>query len=264
MGREIENRVMGLLDGSPTGVFNRQIFDGLSSMVDYTDLSDDLWRDDVPALVARALKGSVAPAAICTHPHLIPTLKSELIRVGSHISTCSVTGSFPSGNQDPASLAGEVSELVQVGAEEIDIVAPYETLLETGGVEAIVKATSLCAEAAQSSLLKVIIESGQLEDLDLIYRAARAAAENGADFVKTSSGRTAEGASEAHVAAIALAVLDSGDLVGIKVSGGVSSPAFALRLNQIVVTALGEAWNDQALFRIGSSSFGGSNSGSSY
>lgn len=264
MTSEIANRVHDLLAltperWSPTVPACEEKH--LYSMVDYTNLATDLTPSSGSELVQAALRAPVPPAAICTHPHVISGLKEELMRVNPSVNACSVTSSFPRGDVTPEAIATEVAEVVQAGADEVDIVAPYLGLKSNPSMQLISEVTQAAESSRGDAILKVIIESGEIHDLDLVYQASFAAANAGADFVKTSTGKTSVGATREHVAAIALGISDSGKQVGVKASGGVSDPAFALDLLHIVVTELGPLYDDQALFRIGSSSFGNPSSG---
>ena len=264
MTSEITTRINDLLDRAPKrrspSVLECEL-KHLYSMVDYTDLSTDLTSSSASDLVQSALRAPVRPAAICTHPHVIPALKEELLRVSPAVSACSVTSSFPRGDVTPEAVATEVTQAVQAGADEVDIVAPYLGLKSNPSMQLIAEVTRAAEESRGDAILKVIIESGEVDDLDLIYEASRAVANAGADFVKTSTGKVPVGATRHHIAAITLGISDSGRQVGVKASGGVSDPAFALDLLNIVVTELGSLYDDQAMFRIGSSSFGDPSSG---
>ena len=70
--------------------------------------------------------------------------------------------------------------------------------------------------------LKVILETGELKTLDLIRKASEDALEHGADFLKTSTGKTAEGASleAAKVMLEVIAKTEGERKCGLKISGG--------------------------------------------
>ncbi len=57
-------------------------------------------------------------------------------------------------------------------------------------------------DATGDELLKVILETGELSDLDTVRAATRLAIDHGADFVKTSTGKTPVSATPAAVRAM--------------------------------------------------------------
>ena len=71
----------------------------------------------------------------------------------------------------------------------------------------------------------MILETGELAEPSLISRASRIALAAGADFLKTSTGKTRHHASPAAAALMLAAIADDGRRAGLKVSGGVGSIA---------------------------------------
>lgn len=106
--------------------------------------------------------------------------------------------------------------------------------------------------------LKVILETGALESPETIRAAARAAIEGGADFLKTSTGKISVGATPEAVRVLAEVAREAheatGNLVGIKVSGGVRTAADASRYMMIVARELGLDALNRHNFRFGASS----------
>lgn len=82
-------------------------------------------------------------------------------------------------------------------------------------------------ELVNNGILKVIIETGELEDLELIRKASKINLESGADFIKTSTGKSSKGCDIYSFASICesldLFAQKTGELKGIKASGGISS-----------------------------------------
>jgi deoxyribose-phosphate aldolase len=112
-------------------------------------------------------------------------------------------------------------------------------------------------EAIGDKLLKVIVESGLLSDYELIFKASMIAMDAGADFIKTSTGKTSISATPETAYVICRAVSDfyseTGIRVGFKAAGGISRPEDALIYYQIVNQCLGPEWLGNKLFRIGAS-----------
>jgi deoxyribose-phosphate aldolase len=138
----------------------------------------------------------------------------------------------------------EVKSSLELGADEIDVALPR-------GIDDAHSEVTAFREAAGTARLKVIIETGELDSLDEVARIARAAIEGGTDFVKTSTGtERAPGASIDATQALA-SVVGAHDAVGIKVSGGISTPDIAFAHMEVAERALGNL--DPRRFRIGAS-----------
>ena len=106
-------------------------------------------------------------------------------------------------------------------------------------------------------VLKVILESGQISDPLLLSETAHAVLEAGADFLKTSTGKSEVGATPT-AAAIFCRVLSSwekthGERRGFKASGGIRTLQDAQTYMDIYLTETGREHIDAAHFRIGAS-----------
>jgi deoxyribose-phosphate aldolase len=112
--------------------------------------------------------------------------------------------------------------------------------------------------AAGNVCLKTILETGEIQDYQSIVSAAEMAIKCGADFVKTSTGKSQIGATPEAVQAICDAVKahaeQTSTMVGVKVSGGIRSLDQAQKYSDIVRQKLGEEWLKPQFFRIGASS----------
>ena len=95
---------------------------------------------------------------------------------------------FPHGNDDIEIAVAETKAAVAYGADEVDVVFPYRTLIagdEKTGFELVKQCKAACGDV----LLKVIIETGELKEEGLIKRASEISIEAGANFIKTSTGK---------------------------------------------------------------------------
>jgi deoxyribose-phosphate aldolase len=106
--------------------------------------------------------------------------------------------------------------------------------------------------AAGAAVWKAILETRALTT-DQIEPLARLAIEAGADFLKTSTGKTVPGADPASFEAMARATAAAGRPVGVKASGGVRTAADARRYLSIVREVLGHGGATPGRFRIGAS-----------
>ena len=103
--------------------------------------------------------------------------------------------------------------------------------------------------------LKVIIESGALESVERIREASIIAIDNGANFIKTSTGKIKTGATPEAVATILDTILAYGvkESVGLKISGGVRQLDDLPPYLDLITQKAGEAWLHPAHVRIGTS-----------
>jgi deoxyribose-phosphate aldolase len=224
----------------------------LLALLDLTSLNDNDDADGIRRLAALASTAAGSVAALCIWPRFIGVARAALH--GKPVPVATV-GNFPSGLGDPQSVAAETAQSVASGADEVDVVFPYRALLagDAAAGPTLVRASKA---ACGGRLLKVILECGQLGSPDLIQRAAELAIEGGADFLKTSTGKTKPGptleAASAMLDAIAAAKA-RGVSVGFKVSGGVGTIAQAQAYLDLYERRFGAGSANAATFRIGSS-----------
>lgn len=189
-------------------------------------------------------------AAVCVYGRFVATAFEAL--VDTPIAVAAVAMGFPHGQSPLAARVLEVEAAVADGASEIDMVIQRGEALRGNwaSVEREVRAARLAAPDAK---LKVILETGELVDGDVIYRATRTVIDAGADFVKTSTGKIAVGATPQAAYAMLRAIRESGTVTGIKVAGGIRTTRAALLYAALVEDVLGDEWLDPSLFRIGGS-----------
>ena len=149
----------------------------------------------------------------------------------------------------------EVAMAVENGADEIDVVMNAGEMVEGEFDRLANDLELLCREAGQEVTFKVIIESGMLETPEDVYRASMLAILSGADFVKTSTGKSAYGATPKSVICNAIKdyYLQTGINVGIKLAGGIRTVDDAVLYYTIVENMLGREWLTPSLFRFGAS-----------
>jgi deoxyribose-phosphate aldolase len=187
----------------------------VAAAVDHTLLKPEATQADVMALVAQAAELGVY--AVCVSPSMVPIAEAAAPE-GLHIA--SVAG-FPSGKHLSTIKADEAAQAVAAGADEIDMVIDVGAAV-SGDYEAIRADVAAVRAAVADAVLKVIVESAALLSLageDTLVSTCRAAADAGADFVKTSTGfHPCGGASVRAVELMAAAV---GPRVAVKASGGI-------------------------------------------
>jgi deoxyribose-phosphate aldolase len=220
-------------------------------LLDLTDLSDTCSEARIDALCRDARTGGVA--AICVWPRFVTQGKQALSGTGIRIATVI---NFPEGGEDSARAAEDAAEAFRDGAGEIDLVLPYRAFLR-GEVGVARDAVEAVREACPDALLKVILETGELREPDPIRAAADLALAAGADFLKTSTGKSPVSATPEATRILLDAVSASGRPAGVKISGGLRTVEDAAAYLALADRAMGPAWARPATFRLGASSLFG-------
>jgi deoxyribose-phosphate aldolase len=193
-------------------------------------------------------------AAVCLYPQLVSVAAAQLAGTGVHVA--SVAGSFPAGLGPLDARLREIAEVVELGADEVDIVLNRSLFL--GGRYAQAYEELIAARAAAGdALLKVILETGELGSYDRIRQASMLAMAAGADFIKTSTGKIGTGATLPSALCMMEAARDfhrqTGVEVGVKVAGGVRKSKNAVQYLTLLYETLGPDWMTPDRFRIGAS-----------
>ena len=202
----------------------------LAKYIDHTLLKTDAQRADVTKLIEEAKAYHFA--SVCVSPIWVSFVSEALRDTG--VKTCTVIG-FPQGATPSAVKAFETKQAIADGADEVDMVIAVGKLKD--GDHAYVKADieAVVRAARGKALTKVIIETCLLTDEEK-RRACLLAKEAGADFVKTSTGFAAGGATAADVKLMRESV---GAAMGVKAAGGIRSRADAEAMLAAGATRLG-------------------------
>ena len=200
------------------------------SMLDLTTLEGA----DTPGKVRHLCAKAVCPAptmpeipsvaAVCVYPALVAVATRAL--QGTGVTTAAVATGFPAGQTSLDVKLRETEDAVAAGADEIDMVISREAFLAGDDArvqEEIVRVKEACGDAH----LKVILETAELGSYDHVRHASMLAMEAGADFIKTSTGKAASGATPGVSLVMLEAIRDYADRtgrpVGFKAAGGVST-----------------------------------------
>jgi len=193
-------------------------------------------------------------AAICVYPSLVPIVRENL--TAKNINIAAVGACFPSSQTFLSVKAAECELTVHKGADEIDIVISVGSFLEKD-YQKVATEIEVIKHAIGESHLKVILETGELLNTENIYKASIVAMESGADFIKTSTGKTPISATPEAVYTMCYAIKQyyekTGRKVGIKPSGGMSISEDSIIYYLIVKEILGTKWLNNKLFRLGAS-----------
>ncbi len=203
---------------------------------------------DVEALCAKAIgpAGRGHTAAVCVWPRLAGLARSLLpaaVRVAA-------VANFPAGGSDVQRAVRDAGQIAAAGAQEVDVVIPYRDLTAAPALLTAVRRVS------EGLTLKVILETGALQDPALIGRACRIALDAGADFLKTSTGKTAQSATPQAARLLLQAIADDAlarDRVGFKPSGGIRSVTDAAVYIALTAELLGAQALTPQRFRVGAS-----------
>jgi len=141
-----------------------------------------------------------------------PCYVEEAAMYAPEVTLATVIG-FPHGQDSTAAKHGGAVDAWQTGADELDMVLNVGRL--KAGEDERVQSDVAEVVAAVPIPVKVIIETALLDDEEK-HRACEAAAEAGADFVKTSTGFADGGATVEDVELMA-------EYLPVKASGGVGS-----------------------------------------
>lgn len=221
------------------------------SLLDLTNLNDDCTNQDIDALCAKAQTQFGNTAAICIWPRFVSYAKPLLAKANIKIAT---VVNFPNGGVDTNKVEVETLNAIGDGADEIDLVFPYEAFL-AGDIETasdqIARIKAICGS---QTLLKVIIETGELKTDDAIESASHLAIENGANFIKTSTGKVAVNATLHSAKIMMQAIADSKKEIGFKPAGGLKTTQDAANYLDMADEILGKNWASPNTLRFGASS----------
>lgn len=202
----------------------------LSPLIDHTLLKPEATGAQVEVLCAEAL--AYGFASVCVNSVWVP-LAASLLR-GSPVRTCTVVG-FPLGASLSVAKAAEAEAALQAGAQEIDMVLSVGQA-RSGDWDAVRRDLETVRRAVPApAVLKVILETCLLDEAQKT-RACELAKEAGLDFVKTSTGFSTGGATEADVALMRSTV---GPNLGVKASGAIRTYEVALAMVRAGATRLG-------------------------
>lgn len=221
------------------------VFKQIIPLIDLTSLNSDDTAQTITALChqTRTQYGDVA--ALCVYPQFV-TLAKQLI---PNIKIATVVN-FPAGNDDLASTLIDIDAALKLGADEIDLVMPYQYLLKDD-LPYVTNFLTKCREATPTTL-KIILEAGALSAAQIAI-ATRIAINCGADFIKTSTGKIATGATLEAAKIILEEISKLNPNCGIKLSGGIKNFSIAEEYLSLIKNLMGEAWISPQHVRFGAS-----------
>ena len=264
--KEAIARHLELIASGLDQVVNNEVLKECFSIMDLTTLSPKDTPSSVKKLVEKVNSFAVdypsypLPASVCVYPNFASVVRKTRKNPALHVTT--VAGCFPSSQSFLEVKLREIELAVREGADEIDIVLALNSFLEgdyeTAGKEILASRECIdkvAAELGRPVVLKVILETGLLVTPERIADASFLAMENGADFIKTSTGKVEVNATPMAAYVMCQCIKkfyeQTGRKVGFKAAGGISSAMDAVCYYSIVSTILGKEWLNKSLFRFG-------------
>lgn len=153
-------------------------------------------------------------ASVCIPPSYVKRVKEY---AGDQIKICTVIG-FPNGYHTTAVKEYETKDAILNGADEIDMVINLGDVKD-GNYQLVLEEIKTLKKACGDKVLKVIIETCLLTN-DEKRKLCQTVTEAGADYIKTSTGFSTDGATLEDIRLFAENV---GEQVKIKAAGGISS-----------------------------------------
>jgi deoxyribose-phosphate aldolase len=203
----------------------------IAKTIDHSLLKPEL--DDAFVEEGCRLAARYDVASVCVPP--VHVRRAAAILAGTDVKVGTVVG-FPHGYPTTETKVAETRQALAEGATEIDMVIQIGAL--KSGRDAEVKADiAAVVEVAHAAgaIVKVIFENAYLTDDEKI-RACRLTEAAGGDFVKTSTGFAATGATHDD---LRLMRANTSPRIGVKAAGGVRSLDALLEVMALGVTRIG-------------------------
>ncbi|HUO46387.1 MAG TPA: deoxyribose-phosphate aldolase [Acidimicrobiia bacterium] len=230
-------------------------------MMDLTTLEGK----DTPGKIAQMSSKAMRPdpvdpsipavAAVCVYPAMVPHAVEAVAESG--VKVASVATYFPSGQVDTRLKLEETRKVVAAGADEVDMVIDRGSFLSGAYFKVFDEIRRLKEVCGDEVKLKVILETGELGNLDEVRRASFLAMTAGADYIKTSTGKI----QPAATLPVTLVMLESirdfylttGIQIGMKPAGGIRTSKEAIKFLVVLNETLGSGWMHPDWFRFGAS-----------
>lgn len=200
----------------------------IAASVDHTLLAQGATWEEIRQLCQEAVEYQTA--SVCIPPCYV---KQAAEYLKGRVPVCTVIG-FPNGYQTTAVKGYETRDAIENGADEIDMVINIGWVKDRK-YEQLEDEIRSIKFACGDKILKVIIETCLLTEEEKI-EMCRVVTAAGADYIKTSTGFSTQGATFADVALFAEHV---GPQVKIKAAGGISSLEDAQRFLDLGASRLG-------------------------
>lgn len=222
----------------------------LISLLDLTSLNDSDTDGVIQTLCGKAVTSFGHVAAVCVYPRFVGLAKTCLKQQAVAVAT---VANFPMGTAESSDVMIEIDASLAAGVDEIDLVIPYQDYI-AGNSEQTVLLVKSAKKLCRDKKLKVILESGAFVDSDILYRVSCEVLDAGVDFIKTSTGKIALGATIQAAETMLRAIKATNPAAGLKISGGIRTKQQAESYVKLASEKMGEKWCAPANLRIGASS----------
>ncbi|MBG9980143.1 deoxyribose-phosphate aldolase [Facklamia sp. DSM 111018] len=202
----------------------------LNKFIDHTQLKAEAGREAIEKLCSEAKQYHFM--SVCINPTWIELAKQSL--EDSEVKVCTVIG-FPLGASTSTIKIAEAKDAVAKGADEVDMVMNIGAAKDGDWQKVEQEIREIVNAVPEMIIVKVIIETALLTREEIV-KACKCAANAKADFVKTSTGFSHEGA---RVEDVKLMRETVGPHMGVKASGGVSNRKEAIEMIEAGATRIG-------------------------
>ena len=201
----------------------------LAKLINFTNLNNMIKESEMEEFLNNAKELNFNSVVVSpTYVQLAKKILNDTnIKIGSVVG-------FPLGFEDSDSKIAEAKDLINKGADEIEVVLNL-SYLKDEKYDLLENEIREIKKAIGDKILKVIIETKALEDYEKA-NAAKVAENAGADYVKTSTGFSTAGANVHDVALMRKTV---GPNVGVKAAGGARTYADAEAFVEAGATRIG-------------------------
>ncbi|MDB6143973.1 MAG: deoC [Pseudomonas sp.] len=213
------------------------------------NIDDDAER--ITALCQRATTPVGQVAAVCVYPRFVQLARSTLDDLGAGgVRVCAVAN-FPYASANIKAAVADIRAGLVSGANEIDLMYPYRAL-QTGDRQGAIEFVEACRiTCADHARLKVILETGELKDPQIIRMACEDVIAAGVDFVGTSSGKVGLTTTPQAVRILLEVIADVGGQASIKVAGGIRNFEEARHYLDLIRARFGPHWVNANRVRFG-------------
>jgi deoxyribose-phosphate aldolase len=218
--------------------------------LDLTSLNDADTAADIATLCAKAQSPHGQVAAVCVWPRFVAQARAALpggVRVAA-------VANFPDGALDTNRALRDTAHILDAGGDEVDLVLPYRAFA-AGQRQECAALVGAVRRACESKTLKLILETGELQDAALIRAASQLGLDEGVDFLKTSTGKSPVSATLEAAGEMLreIAAHPHGARAGFKASGGIRKVADAAAYIELTRTFLGQSALTPKRLRFGAS-----------
>ena len=197
---------------------------------------------------------NILVGAVCVYHNLVSHAKKQL---KGKLPIAAVSTGFPAGLSSFGTRKKEITNSINAGADEIDIVINRAYVLQNDW-QRLYDEVRTFKEIAKDKKIKTILGVGDLETMRNVAKASLVCMMAGADFIKTSTGKEKTNANLNNSLVMLRMIREfydySGKKIGFKPAGGISTAKSVLEFLILVYEELGNIWIDPSLLRIGASS----------